>query len=446
MKESEIIISIKKDMYSKVVENKNIYMLNQTPTNKEIYLRLLTLYKEINKAKSISEIEECLKHILTNLAELKEVHTQKIKEYEKDKTNESIKDDLKNLCNISQVLNEAYSSAKILISKYVKRKKTNLDKKFKKKELPQEQLDTENELNKQTNKEEPKVEQAPIESKTEVKKYVDGVNLNLPLIQELEQINNEVLQLQEKIAQMDQESKETIPLRKKRNELWERRKQIAYEIDGEDGMQFTQEIESIEIRYSHASNQKTKKEKEYDLATYNKEIMQKTLQIGELMFYQTKSNSLEYLKNHTQQEKEKEVQNKLAKYGKEYQNLINSLFGISNPIIYKNEFTTIRAFDIIKKIGLYGPSGNYDEFKEKYPNFKLGNKEFTKELYDKQIEEIQLLIKSFNVLSSEQMNLKGGKIVVSYEVEPKKELKSEIDKKMIELYRKICDQNKGFSM
>ena len=25
-------------------------------------------------------------------------------------------------------------------------------------------------------------------------------------------------------------------------------------------------------------------------------------------------------------------------------------------------------------------------------------------------------------------------------------LKSEIDKKMIELYRKICDQNKGFSM
>ena len=65
---------------------------------------------------------------------------------------------------------------------------------------------------------------------------------------------------------------------------------------------------------------------------------------------------------------------------------------------------------------------------------------------EKQIEEIQLLIKSFNVLSSEQMNLKGGKIIVSYEVEPKKELKSEIDKKMIELYRKICDQNKGFSM
>ena len=112
----------------------------------------------------------------------------------------------------------------------------------------------------------------------------------------------------------------------------------------------------------------------------------------------------------------------------------------------KDEKITIKAFDIIKKIGLYGPSGNYDEFKQKYPNFKIGNMEISKELYNKQIEEIQLLIKSFNTLSNEQINLKGGKITIVSEVEPKKELKSEIDKKMIELYRKICAQNKGFSM
>ena len=53
---------------------------------------------------------------------------------------------------------------------------------------------------------------------------------------------------------------------------------------------------------------------------------------------------------------------------------------------------------------------------------------------------------SFRVLSTETIRQKGGTVKVSFDAITKEELKQEIDKKMIDLYRKVCDKNKAISM
>ena len=71
MNESDILKEIKKNIYNKTMENYNIYVLNKTQTNKEIYERLLKINKTVNGFKTLQEVSEYLTEIQKKFKRIK---------------------------------------------------------------------------------------------------------------------------------------------------------------------------------------------------------------------------------------------------------------------------------------------------------------------------------------------------------------------------------------
>jgi hypothetical protein len=433
MKEEDIVNKIKKDLYEKVKKQYEEYSLNNTPVNKEKYIKLLNAYKEINKCKTIDEINKCLKNIQAEIASLKAIYDSKVEEYKKDKTNQRLKKEYKDVASVAQVLTDLFSEIRIATSEYKKIVSSNISAKFKDSKPKIEQVET---------KKEEKKDEKPVE----VKKYIDGVNFNIEPIKELQNINEQILVLREKLVTLDVKSDEAKELRKEIVELCSRREQIAYEANEYDGINLVKKIESLEIRYANAPLEKTKIEKEFDAEAYNKQLMEKITIIGDIIFFGTSSQYMDISKYPTEIQRKNEFNKILDKHKNEYINLVTSLYGKANPIIYKNGNQTKTAIDLIKKLGDFNIRGNYHDFKKHHKDGKLGNEALSKEMYDEGIKEIETLMNSFRVLSNETINQKGGTIKVTFDAETKSDLKQEIDRKMLELYRKVCDKNKSISM
>jgi hypothetical protein len=185
---------------------------------------------------------------------------------------------------------------------------------------------------------------------------------------------------------------------------------------------------------------------EFDAEAYNKQLMEKITIIGDIIFFGTSSQYMDISKYPTEIQRKNEFNKILDKHKNEYINLVTSLYGKANPIIYKNGNQTKTAIDLIKKLGDFNIRGNYHDFKKHHKDGKLGNEALSKEMYDEGIKEIETLMNSFRVLSNETINQKGGTIKVTFDAETKSDLKQEIDRKMLELYRKVCDKNKSISM
>lgn len=431
MQENDIVNKIKKELFEKVKKQYEEYNLNNTPVNLQKYTRLLNVYKKINKCKNISDIKECLKSIQVELKELKKQYDIKREEYKKDKTNKKIESEYKDISSIAQVLTDTFSEIRITLSEYKKEKKTTVTSKFKETKPKVEQQEE---------------KQVTKEQIVEVKKYVDGVNFNIPEIKELQSINEEILKLREKLTQYDVKSEEAKNIRKKIVDLCSRREQIAYEANEYDGINAIKKIESLEIRYANAPKEKTKMEKELDAETYNKKLMEKITIIGDILFYGTSSEYINVKQYATEAQRNKELNKALNKHRNEYISLITSLYGNTNPIIFKNGKETKTAWDLVKQLGQFNIKGNYHDFKKRHKDGKIGNEAISKEMYNEGIKEIESLMNSFRVLSNETIKQKGGKVIVTFDAELKEELKEEIDRNMIEIYRKICDKNKSISM
>lgn len=437
MKEIDIINKIKKDLFEKVKNELDVYNLNNTSTNKDKYIRLLRVYKMINKCKSISEIKECLKNIQTELKELKTAYDAKLEEYKKDRTNKKIQNEYKEIALVAQILTDTFSEIRATLSQYKETKKTNIETKFKDAAPKVEKIE-------EPKKDEEKITQE--EKPVEVKKYIDGVNFNIEPIKELQKINEEILSLREKVVELDVKSDEARNIRKNIVDLCSRREQIAYEAYEYDGINLVKKIESLEMRYANAPTENTKIEKELDAEEYNKQLMEKLTIIGDIFFYGMSSPYINISQYTNETKRRNEFNRTLDKYKNEYINLVTSLYGNPNPVIYKNGTQTKKASHLIHRLGQFNLRGNYHDFKKHHKDGKIGNEAISKEMYNEGIREVELLMNSFRVLSIEAIKQKGGKVKVLYDAETKLDLKQEIDKNMIELYRKVCDKNKTVSM
>lgn len=427
MNESDILKEIKKNIYNKTMENYNIYVLNKTQTNKEIYERLLKINKTVNGFKTLQEVSEYLTEIQKNLKELKVIFDTKVEEYNKDKKNEQVKNEVKNIMNVAQVLTDIYSDIKSKIARYKKTQKSNISAKFKEK------------------KQEERQPEKTFQEQSKVQKYVDGVDFNNETVKEIENINKEILSLREKLVTLDVYSREALEIRKRVNELCEIREHIAYEVNGYDGVKFVKNIESLEIQYANTSKGEAKQEKEYDEVSFNKELMEKLMIIADLKFFGIESKYINVSPDASNKEKFEEYKKVYSKYMKEYICLIKSLYS-NNPIIYKNADYVMHESDLRNLLEIYNLRGNYNDFKRKHKSGKIGNEAISKELYSEGLDRIEGLINSFKVLSSETIRQNGGKVKVSYDIETKETLKAEIDKNMAQFYKQICNKNNHLSM
>ena len=425
MNETDILKDIKKNIYNKTMENYNIYVLNKTQTNKEIYEMLLKMNKTVNSFKTLQEVSDYLIEIQKNIKDLKAIFDAKVEEYNKDKKNEQIKNEIKNIMNVAQVLTDIYSDIKSKISKYKKSQKSNISAKFKEKKQDDIQP------------------QKTSQEQTKVQKYVDGVDFNNETVKEIENINKEILSLREKIATLDVYSREALDIRKRINELCEIREHIAYEVNGYDGIKFIKNIESLEIQYANTQSGETKQEN--DEISFNKELMDKLMIIADLKFFGIESKYINVSQDASNKEKFEAYKKIYSKYMKEYMSLVKSLYG-NNPIIYKNADYVMHESDLRNLLEIYNLRGNYHDFKHKHKSGKIGNEAISKELYSEGLDRIEGLINSFKVLSTETIRQKGGKVTVSYDIESKETLKTEIDKKMAQFYKQICNKNNHISM
>jgi hypothetical protein len=91
MNETDILKDIKKNIYNKTMENYNIYVLNKTQTNKEIYEMLLKMNKTVNSFKTLQEVSDYLIEIQKNIKDLKAIFDAKVEDifdYEEDEPDE----------------------------------------------------------------------------------------------------------------------------------------------------------------------------------------------------------------------------------------------------------------------------------------------------------------------------------------------------------------------
>ena len=131
-------------------------------------------------------------------------------------------------------------------------------------------------------------------------------------------------------------------------------------------------------------------------------------------------------------------------------NLVNSLYGEKNPLIYSYADYNITVSDLISYLGVYNFRGGYQNFKEHHKTGKIGSEAISKEMYASGLDKIAGFIDSFKNKSSDMIKSNGNKVTIKDSRETKDILKFQIDSKMIDLYKVICSKmqvkNTGVSL
>ena len=432
MSEIEIVNNIKRALYTLVTQYYNTYMSDKSELNKKTYQKVLDLYKKINKCRSLNEINGYLEEIKKEYSSLKELYLSKVAIYEKmDKKEQSyeaavLMGEIKDVTKIAQVLNDMYSQTKALISR-MSPKKT---KKTTKTEKPKEEGKEE----KSVVKEKPVV----TEKKT---LNVDGVDFKNPIVNALHKLTEQIIGLKNRLAKMDPVSKEAIEVRKKINELSDRRMDIANKLFSNDGINYIRNIESLETRLAHLEDVKSSGAVSVCSEKYIEDLDELITIISDLRFFGEESK---YIEN---KDKFEEV---YQKYYDKFINYINSLFGEKNPNFYSFGDYNISISDLMSYFSVYNLRGGYQSFKDHHKTGKLGNEAISKEMYASGLDKIEGFITSLKEKASELLKTKGGKITIKDSSVSKDDIRFEIDSKMVDLYKVICSRtvtkNSGVSL
>ena len=432
MSEIEIVNNVKRSLYTIVTQYYDTYMSNKTQLNRDIYNKVLDLYKKINKCKSLKEVNSFLDEIKKELGSLKEVFNSKLAAYDQMDKNVSgneasaLMDEIKDITKIAQVLTDTYSQTKALISKLSNKK----IKKVTQEEKPKTEIKSE------TKK--PEVEEK-VAHKKELN--VDGVDFKNPIVNALHKLTNQIIGLKENLAKLDPMSKEAIETRKKINELSDRRLDIGKKLFGNDGINYIRNIESLETRLANTKEVKNSKQVVVTSEQYSKELEDLISVIADLRFYGNESKYVE------DPEKFDEI---YKTYYDKFVNYINSLFGEKNPNFYSYGDYNISISDLMSYLSVYNLRGGYQDFKEHHKTGKIGNEAISKEMYTSGLDKIEGFISSLKDKAMELMKSKGGKVTISDSRVSKDDLRYEIDSKMIDLYKVICSRiqvkNTGVSL
>lgn len=427
MSETEIINGVKRGLYTIVNQYYDTLMADRTELNKNIYYKVLDYYKKINSSRTISEIKVYLNEIKSEMASLKEQYLSKVSIYESmDKSGQALEaasllGEIKDITKLAQALNDTYSQTKGMLSKLTpKKEKTNVSD------------------NKPKDENKPKivVQETP-------KKTLDlsGIDFKNPIVNALYKLTNQIIELKEKLVKLDPMSKDAINLRKKLNEISDKRLDIANKLFGNDGINYIRSVESLETRLANCSNTGTIKSYEVDSDEYVQELEDLIYTLGDLKFYGEESKYVS--------DKNKYDEVYLGYYDK-FMNLVNSLYGEKNPLIYSYADYNITVSDLISYLGVYNFRGGYQNFKEHHKTGKIGSEAISKEMYASGLDKIAGFIDSFKNKSSDMIKSNGNKVTIKDSRETKDILKFQIDSKMIDLYKVICSKmqvkNTGVSL
>lgn len=427
MNEVTIVNNIKKEFYNMVLQFYNDYSVNKTKISKDIYVKVLDLYKKINKCKNIDQIRECLSSIQDELKSLKQIYNAKADEYEKlDKKAmaqeaSALREEIKDIAKIAQALNDTYSSTKAMISR----------------------------MTKASRKIKPSTQETPKVTSVEENKRVvnvDGVDFNIPTINELQSLTNQIVSEKENLAKIDPMSKEAIALRKKVNDLCEQRMKIVTDLFGNDGINYIRNVESLETRHANFTPQEVEKPIVMEHDKYLDELENVLQVLADLKFYRASSKYLGVAANASNVEKLEAYKKVYAKYMGQYLSMVSSLHKTSNPVIYSQGDQVITSSNLLSLFDLYNLRGNYQNFKDRHKNGKIGNEAISKELYANALDKIEGYMSSFKALCSEMIKKNGNKVTIKPSISSKEDLRFEIDQKMADLYKIITKKQQAKSM
>ncbi len=428
MSEVETVNNVKRTLYTMVTQYYNTYMSDKSKLNKDIYVKVLELYKKINKCKSLNEIKVCLDDIKKDLVSLRGIYSSKLAIYEKmDKSVESaaasaLLGEIKDITQIAQALSDVHGQTKAMISRMTPKK----SKKVVKEETPKSPVREEKPKN-------------TVKVKREVN--LDGVDLTNPIVNALHKYTDLIIDLKEKLAKMDAGSKDATEIRVKINEYSDKRMDIGKKLFGNDGVNFIRLIESLETRLAHTAD--SSGIYPYDLSEddYIEDLDEILMLIAELRFYGEESKYVDKIENYD--EIYKNCSDKLSCY-------ITSVFGEENPIFYTYGDYSISVNDLLSYLSVYNLSGGYQNFKDHHKTGKLGNEAISKEMYASGLDRIEGYISALKEKAREIIKTNGGNITIKNSILSKDDIRYEIDSKLFDLYRVICEKmptkNSGVSL
>lgn len=430
MGEIEIVNNVKRSLYACVTQYYNTYMSDKSKLNKDIYLKVLDLYKKINACRSLNEIYTFLGDFKKDYNSLKEVFSSKMALYDNmDKKEEGFEaavlmGEIKDITKLAQAISDTYSQTKALISRLSNKKV----KKTTQTEKPKIEI-----------KEEMKKDDAIKPEKRELN--VDGVDFKNPIVNALHKLTNQIISLKESLVKMDPVSKSAIEARKKINELCDKRLEIGQKLFGNDGINFIRNIESLETRYANSIDIKNNNPVVVTSDKYIADIDEMINIIGDLRFFGDESK---YIDNPEKFDEE------YRKYYDKFINYINSLFGEKNPNFYSFGDYSVSISDLISYLSVYNLRGGFQDFKNHHKTGKIGNEAISKDMYSNGLDKIEGFINSLKEKAMELIKNKGGKVTIGDSRVSKDDLRYEIDSKMIDLYKVICSRmqvkNTGVSL
>lgn len=426
MTEIETVNNVKRSLYAIVSQYYNIYMSDKSKLNKDIYTKVLDLYKKINKCKTIQEVNVFLEELKNELASLKEIYLSKVTIYEKINKNANsseattLMNEINDITKIAQVLTDTYSQTKVLVSGMKKKK----NKKSTQTEKPKTEV---------------KHEEAPKEEKKSLN--VEGVDFKNPIVNALHKLTNQIIELKEKTVRLDPSSKSAIEMRKKINGLCDQRLEIAKKLFGNDGINYIRNIESLETRLAHMEEGNVCEPVVLNAEKCIEDLDELITIMADLRFFGEESKYV------NDPRKFDDIYNQ---YYDKFINYVNSLFGEKNPNFYSVGDYNISISDLISYISVYNLRGGYQSFKDHHKTGKLGNEAISKEMYSNGLDKIEGFISSLKSKVEEIIKSKGGKVTIKDCRISKEDIRYEIDSKMVDLYKVVCSRmpikNSGVSL